>query len=321
MTHNYKGSLSPVGTVSKPAGHLPCNCGRTNGDHAPHCQSLWVEVVIGVRPSTTVTSATGKAIGHTVERETDDAYRHRINQYLRSNWMVLNDELQFLLTRGNAQGLDRVGEALNMPRHNSDLPINAPVHAWRCACGKPVPFDGLTCASCAAKNADDLDMARMRAHFAGCSVSTNGDSVSVVGRGVDKTVVKAPISSDSVDARWNVYGELLKQKEQWIAKGWLGTNAAKPSLEWLARELGLAPDASEELLRAEVKKRLSGQWDVLTRTDARNAELVMRADSAQRKVESLLHDAAEAAKENDDLRAMVADLNLTIRQMQRKGRK
>lgn len=66
-------------------------------------------------------------------------------------------------------------------------------------------------------------------------------------------------------------------------------NAPKARCEWLARELGLAPDAPEELLRAEVKARLADQWEAYHKRVNECEQMRDRLEDSQQRLERALH--------------------------------
>ncbi|MFA5892097.1 MAG: hypothetical protein WDA27_14300 [Actinomycetota bacterium] len=116
----------------------------------------------------------------------------------------------------------------------------------------------------------------------------------------------------------------LIEDRAFVPNGWAAMvaehAARKPepaSLEWLARDLGLSPNAPDETIKATVKKRLAGQWEELVECTRRNGELVDRADAAQRTREEVIQDLAAEQKENDTLRGMVAETQIEIAKLRR----
>lgn len=334
--------------------HWTGDSGGLNQDRGP-CTSLadgieMAEAWLAERTRREVFSATGKVIGHSVpamrERESDDAYRARLLSQFRKESYGCDPFPGSTLATATGKDLDRFGNTVySMPRLGSDLPTNAPVEP-KCTCGAENKRAGTHSMMCAVS----INMYERE----GCSVSTSGESVSVVGKGVDKTVVRAPrfninvcdcgavdgngiphssrcavydpnirlapkpnANGDVLDANWTVYGEMVTRSNRDITRTIMGVDPAvpaKPSLrERLARELRLDPIASDDVVFATAAKRLAGQYTAFDLAVAVNKELTSRADAAQRKVESLLDELYNEARENDSLRAIVADQELRLR--------
>jgi hypothetical protein len=128
---------------------------------------------------------------------------------------------------------------------------------------------------------------------------------------------------DAVDGMWNVYHEMIRQQQAEFSRMFIGVDPAsdsKPSLSWLSRLLSLAPDAPEDVIRATVTKRLAGDNPQLTMLAESNRRLQADLNFSRRTVESLLDDVARTDRENDDLRAMVADRDLEIRRLRKGGK-
>jgi hypothetical protein len=115
------------GTVTKPTGHLPCNCGAPPDSpfdwHHRDCNSRMCEV--SLQPTKYGTDGYVKA----GERESDDAYRKRlIEHFRRTNGGEDPHSTGVMMTRVGSE-LDRVGINYGIRRHGSDLPTNAEVKA------------------------------------------------------------------------------------------------------------------------------------------------------------------------------------------------
>lgn len=168
-----------------------------------------------------------------------------------------------------------------------------------------------------------------KAHRCTCGTKDgkHANTCGVLGEAVSPKVERArPVAElfDSIPVApgaWNVYGELMKQQERFIASHMLdcAQQGTAPTLGWLARELRLAPNAPDETIKATVRKRLAGQYDDLIESQDRNHEFHMRAEAAQEKLEQALCEIAEERRENDTLRGMVAEVQLENRKLQRKG--
>jgi hypothetical protein len=89
--------------------------------------------------------------------------------------------------------------------------------------------------------------------------------------------------------------------------------AKLPLRERLARELFLAPDASEDLVYGTVVKRLAGDWEDLKQTERLLESLRDRKRFAQQKLEQALDEIHTVRRENDELRAEVAEARLAVR--------
>jgi hypothetical protein len=255
-----------VGVVTKPTGHLPCNCGAPPDSpfdwHHRDCNARMCEV--SLQPTKCGTDGFVKA----GERESDEAYRKRLIAYVQQTMgHDPNRESRLLSATGNA--LDDVGAvSFGIRRHGSDLPTNAPVNPK---------------ASITASAMEDIrrDIHERYNHW-----------------------IKAGYIDKAAFEKAGGFGALIARVD----------SDSKPSLrERLARELRLDPCADEEVVFSTAAKRLAGQYDALDTATGRNAELVMRADAAQRRVESLLHDLSTSARENDELRAIVAEQELRLR--------
>lgn len=156
-------------------------------------------------------------------------------------------------------------------------------------------------------------------------------------RGCERSVIEAPMRDSPKAERaapiTKVRDCVETARERFVAEYFMAFNPGQfdsegrnamhqhgktATLEWLARDLGLAPNADDETIKATVRKRLAGQFDMLE--NARNAvhELRERAAAAQRRVEDLLQDVASEQKENDELRGMVAEAQLENRKLRGK---
>lgn len=91
------------------------------------------------------------------------------------------------------------------------------------------------------------------------------------------------------------------------------------SLEWLARELRLKPNADDETIKATTRLRLAGQFEELATAKNNNAILGAELLASNERVERALCEIAEERQENDTLRGMVAEVQLENRKLQRKG--
>lgn len=115
-----------------------------------------------------------------------------------------------------------------------------------------------------------------------------------------------------------IHADAMEEADRLIRKALLGTDPSmRPSLEWLARDLGIDPAAPDDVVKATVRKRLAGQFAEYDSLSARNVELRGRVEDAQRRLEDALQEIASEQQENDTLRGMVAEVQLENRKLRR----
>ncbi|MFA4900869.1 MAG: hypothetical protein WC563_15230 [Brevundimonas sp.] len=99
----------------------------------------------------------------------------------------------------------------------------------------------------------------------------------------------------------------------------VGAPIKPATLEWLARELRLKPNADDETIKATTRLRLAGQFEELATAKSNNAILGAELLASNERVERALCEIADERQENDTLRGMVAEVQLENKRLQRKG--